>query len=110
MLDVFDVFLQAHEQQGHLKAERTVAALKPQYYSATADLAKIFVDDCAICHQKNSGIEKEKGARKPIISYDFRDRFKVDHIDMLTIRRRDVYGDMMRWIMTVKDHSTGLIY
>jgi hypothetical protein len=64
MLDVFDVFLSAHNQQGHLKAERTLAALKPQYYSAAADLSKIFVDDCAICHQKNSGIVKKKGAKE----------------------------------------------
>ena len=110
MLDIFDVFLSAHNQQGHLKTERTLAALKPQYYSATADLVKVFVDDCSACHQKNSGIEKKKGARKPIISSEFRDRFQVDLIDMRTIRRRDVYGNMMRWIMTVKDHSTGLIY
>ena len=110
MLDVFDVFLSAHNQQGHLKSERTLAALKPQYYSATYDLVKLFVEDCAVCHQKNSGIEKKKGARKPIISSEFRDRFQVDLIDMRTIRRRDVYGNMMHWIMTVKDHSTGLIY
>jgi hypothetical protein len=110
MLDVFDVFLSAHNQQGHLKTERTHAALKPQYYSATADLVKVFVDDCAVCHQKISGLDKKKGARKPLISSEFRDRFQVDLIDMRTIRRRDVYGHMMRWIMTVKDHSTGLIY
>jgi len=110
MLDVFDVFLSAHNQLGHLKTERTLAALKPQYYSATADLVKVFVDDCSVCHQKNSGIEKKKGARKPIISSKFQDRFQVNLIDMQTIRRRDVYGNMMRWIMTVKDHSTGLIY
>ena len=110
MLDIFDVFLSAHNQQGHLKTERTLAALKPQYYSATHDLVKLFIEDCAVCHQKNSGIEKKKGARKPIISSEFRDRFQVDLIDMRTIRRRDVYGHMMRWIMTVKDHSTGLIY
>ncbi len=110
MLDVFDVFLSAHNQQGHLKTERTLAALKPQYYSATTDLVKVFVDDCSVCHQKNSGIQKKKGARKPIISSKFRDCFQVDLIDMRTIRRRDVYGHMQRWIMTVKDHSTGLIY
>jgi hypothetical protein len=110
MLDLFDVILAAHTQQGHLKVERTIAALKPQYYSITYDLVKLFVDDCAICHQKNSGIVKKKGARKPIISSEFRDRFQVDFIDMRTFRRRDVYGRMMQWIMTVKDHSTGLIY
>jgi hypothetical protein len=31
MLDVFDIILSAHEQQGHLKTDRTLAALKPQY-------------------------------------------------------------------------------
>jgi IS30 family transposase len=29
---------------------------------------------------------------------------------MRTMRKRDVYGSMQRWIMTVKDHSTGLVY
>ena len=85
MLDVFDVFLSAHNQQGHLKAERTLAALKPQYYSAMGDHLKIFVDDCATCHQKNSGIVKKKGVRKPIISSEFRDCFQVNLIDMHTI-------------------------
>ena len=110
MLDVFDVFLSAHSVLGHMKTERTLGALKPQYYSATEDLVKLFVSDCSVCHQKNSGIQKKKGARKPIISSEFRDRFQVDLIDMRTIRRRNVYGHMQRWIMTVKDHSTGFIY
>jgi hypothetical protein len=76
MLDVFDVFLSAHNQQGHLKTERMLAALKLQYYSATADLVKVFVDDCSVCHQKNSGILKKKGARKPIIFSEFRIAFR----------------------------------
>jgi len=59
MLDVFDVILSAHTQQDHLKTERTLAALKPQYYSAASNLVKLFVRDCAICHQKNSGIGKK---------------------------------------------------
>jgi hypothetical protein len=29
---------------------------------------------------------------------------------MRSMRKRDVYGRMQRWIMTVKDHSTGLVY
>jgi hypothetical protein len=29
---------------------------------------------------------------------------------MRTICKEDVYGQTMRWIMTVKDHSTGLIW
>jgi hypothetical protein len=26
------------------------------------------------------------------------------------MRKRDIYGNMQRWIMTVKDHSSGLVY
>jgi hypothetical protein len=29
---------------------------------------------------------------------------------MRTMRKMDVYEVMQRWIMTVKDHSTGLVY
>jgi hypothetical protein len=109
-LEIFDAIMAFHTQQGHLKIERTLTAMKPQYYSVTYGLVKLFVDDCAICHQKSSGKGKLKDARKPIISLEFRDQFQVDLIDMQTLWRRDVYGRMMRWIMTVKDHSTGLIY
>ncbi len=51
-----------------------------------------------------------KGAKKPIISSEFRDHFQVDLIDMKTMRKKDVYGVMQHWIMTVKDHATGLVY
>ncbi len=51
-----------------------------------------------------------KVAKKPIISSEFCDRFQVDLIDMRTMWKNDVYGVMQHWIMTVKDHSTGLVY
>ncbi len=51
-----------------------------------------------------------KGAKKPILSSEFCNRFQVDLIDMQTIRKRDVYGQMQHWIMTVKDHLTGLVF
>jgi hypothetical protein len=55
-------------------------------------------------------VPSRKGAKKPILSSEFPDRFQVDLIDMQTMRKRDVYGQMQRWSMTVKDHSTGLVY
>ena len=60
--------------------------------------------------RENTAIEARKGAKKPIISSEFRDRFQVDLIDMRTMRKKDVCGQMQRWIMTVKDHLTGLVY
>ena len=110
MLDVFDSIKEAHRQCGHLKAERTLSVLTPMYYSCTLDLCKLWVSDCPVCHTKNEPKVALKGASKPLISSEFRDRIQVDLIDMQTIRRRDVYGNMQQWIMTVKDHSTGLIY
>ncbi len=51
-----------------------------------------------------------KGAKNPLLSPEFCDCFQVDLIDMQTMRKKDVYGQMQYWIMTVKDHSTGLVY
>ncbi len=55
-------------------------------------------------------MDARKGAKKPILLSEFRDPFQVNLIDMWTMRKKDVYGQMQRWIMTVKDHSTGLVY
>ncbi len=55
-------------------------------------------------------MDARKGAKKPILSSEFCNCFQVDLIDMRTMRKKDVYGWMQRWIMTVKDHSTGLVY
>ena len=110
MLDMFDAIKQAHGHAGHLKGERTLQQMRPHYYSCTMELCNLWVSDCPVCHTKNDPKPKRKGASKPIISSEFRDRTQVDLIDMRTVRKRDVYGNMQRWIMTVKDHSTGLIY
>jgi hypothetical protein len=55
-------------------------------------------------------VDAQKGAKKPILSSEFRDSFQVDLIDMQTMRKKDVYGQMQCWIMTVKGHLTGLMY
>ena len=61
-------------------------------------------------HDKHPMVPAMRGAKKPILSLEFHDRIQVDLIDMRSMRKRDVYGQMQRWIMTVKDHSTGLVY
>lgn len=48
--------------------------------------------------------------KKPIISESFRDRFQVDLIDMRGCAQEDIYGQTMRWIMTLKDHFSHLTY
>jgi hypothetical protein len=60
--------------------------------------------------EKQPTVPPRKGAKKPVISSEFCDRFQVDLIDMRTMRKKDVYRVMQHWIMTIKDHSTGLVY
>jgi len=54
--------------------------------------------------------KKLKGSIKPIFSKNFRDRFQLDLIEFRRLRKRDPFGVVMRWIMTLKDHATGLTY
>ncbi len=51
-----------------------------------------------------------KGVKKPILSSKFCNCFQLDLIDMRTMRKWDIYGQMQQWTMTVKDHSTSLVY
>jgi len=110
MLDIFDVIHKAHCRMSHMCIKKTLANCRPQFYSPTYDLCKLFLEDCYVCHEKQPSVPARKGAKKPIISSHFRDRIQVDLIDMRTMRKCDVYGSMQRWIMTIKDHSTGLVY
>ena len=110
MLSVFDVIDEAHRGGGHMGIDRTLQATKPMYHSPTQELVTIYCSLCYVCQEKTPVIPARKGAKKPIISSAFCDRFQVDLIDMRTCRRKNEYGVWMRWILTVKDHSTGLIY
>jgi hypothetical protein len=58
----------------------------------------------------NPIIKPLKGARKPIDSGNFRDMFQVDLIDMRECAMKDSYGNLMQWILILKDYSTQLTY
>jgi hypothetical protein len=109
MLDIFDVIHKGHSRQGHLKVDKALANCT-MFYSPTYELCKLFIADCFVCHERHPNVPARKGAKKTILSSEFRDHFQEDLIEMRTMRKRDVYGQMQRWIMTVKDHSTGLVY
>jgi hypothetical protein len=110
MLNIFENINEAHSRQGHLKVEKILANMQPMHYSPTLDLCKLFCLDCFICHERHPNVPPTKGAKKPILSSKFRDLIQVDLIDMRAMRKQDIYGNMQRWIMTVKDHSTWLVY
>lgn len=107
---IFDCIDEIHEGVGHMKRQPTHSEVKKQYWNITEQLVNEYLDLCPICNAQQPRVPKPKGAAKPIVSHAFRDRFQVDLIDMRKRRKRNVYSVMMRWIMTVKDHSTGMTY
>ena len=59
---------------------------------------------------REATLRKIDGAIKPIVSDMYRDRFQVGFIDMRLRRMQNVYGVMMRWIVTIKDHHTRITW
>jgi hypothetical protein len=52
----------------------------------------------------------QKGSRKPIVSLNWQLRFGLDLMDFCKLRKRDPFGMLMYWILTLKDHATALVY
>ena len=104
--DMFDIIDELHRANGHMGQERTHSMIAPKYYSITQDMVRIYCRTCHVCMEKNPTIQPHVGAKKPIYSSAWCDRFQVDLIDMRKFPRPDIYGVIQRWIMTVKDHST----
>jgi hypothetical protein len=41
---------------------------------------------------------------------NWQSRFELDLMDFCKLRKRDPFGVLMRWILTLKDHATALVY
>ena len=107
---VFDAIDEWHRHNGHLGQERTHTFCRQKYYNTTQKLVRLYCETCFVCMSRNPVIAPQKGSRKPIRSNEFRERFQIDLIDMRKLRKKNPYGVLMRWIITVKDHATGLVY
>ena len=107
---VFDAINEWHYKRGHLGQERTHAFCRDKYYNCTQDLVRIYCETCYFCMKKNPTVTATKGSSKPIRSNGFRDRFQIDLIDFRKMRKRDPFGVLMQWIVTIKDHSTGVTH
>ena len=108
--ELFDAINEWHHLNGHLGQERTWEYCRTKYWNVTQDHAKHYCMTCFTCMKKNPVTSKVKGSIKPIFSKSFRDRFQVDLIDFCRLRKRDPFGVLMRWAMTLKDHATGLTH
>jgi len=107
---VFDAIDEWHRQSGHMGQERTWTYVSNKYWNITQKTTRIYVETCLICMKKNPPTKHIKGSIKPIRSWKFCDRFQFDLIDFRKLRKRDPFGVLMRWVLTLKDHATGLTY
>ncbi len=108
--EVFDGINEWHHFQGHMGQERTWGFCKEKFWNVTQQHVRYFCTTCFECMRKNPVPKKLKGSIKPIFSKNFRDRFQVDLINFRRLRKRDPFGVLMRWVMTLKDHATGLTF
>jgi hypothetical protein len=107
---VFDCIDEWHRDNGHMGQERFWGYCTEKYYNVSQALVKHYCETCPASMKKNPITQPAKGSRKPIRSRRYRDRFQIDLIDFCKQRKRDPFGVLMRWVMTIKDHATGLTY
>ena len=69
-----------------------------------------FIAKHALLACRKTATKVQKGSRKPIRSRSFREHFQINLIDFRKLCKRDPFGVLMRWILTVKDHATGFVY
>ncbi len=90
--------------------ERTWTYCRSMYFNVTQRLVGIYCKTCVACCKKNVVSNMQKVSRKPIMSLNWRSRFEIDLMDFCKLRKRDPFGVLMRWILTLKDHATSLVY
>ena len=108
--ELFDSIDDWHTKNGHLDQESTWKYCRNKYANITQDHVKIYCTTCFVCMKKNPVTKNEKGSQKPIFSKKWRDRFQVDLVDFRKLRKRDPFGVLMRWMMSLKDKATRLTY
>ena len=107
---VFDAISEAHLSAGHKKVGATNTRIHEKYHNITEAQVKIFRLSCPVCNEEQPRMAKLAGARNPIMTSSFRDRFQVDLIDKRSNAMPDWNGSEMKWIMVVKDHFIKLVY
>ena len=111
MPKIFNAIYEMHkDKSGHMGQERTSTAVSEKYYSVSQTQVVAFCRTCRTCLERQPAIKPHTGAKKPIHSTNWRDRFQVDLIDMRKFAQRDIYGIVQRWIIVLKDHFSGLTY
>jgi hypothetical protein len=104
--ETFDAIRECHQAVGHKAIGQTKQEATNQFANVTREMVKIFCQLCPVCLKKSDRKKITAGARNPIDSLSFRDRFQCDLIDMQANPQKDHNGILMHWIIVVKDHFT----
>jgi hypothetical protein len=107
---VFYAIDEWHQGHAHMGQERMWTYCRSKYFNITQRLVRIYCKTCVACSKKNPVGNKQKGSRKPIMLLNWGSRFEPDLMDFHKLRKRDQFGVLMRWILTLKDHVTSLVY
>jgi hypothetical protein len=107
---IFDANNEWHHGNGHVHIERTATYFHKKYFNCTQRLVRIYCSTCFACMRKNPVTKPARESKKPILTQSFHDRFLIDLIDFCKLRKHDPFGVLMRWVMTIQDHCTGLVY
>jgi hypothetical protein len=65
---------------------------------------------CVACSEKNPVGNVQKGSRKPIMMLNWQSRFELDLMNFCKLRKRNLFGVLMHWILHLKDHAKALVY
>ena len=109
---MFDIIRDVHcFRLGHKKVAQVHGLISQTYYSITKKVVQTFIDICPICNgQCPKKSHKAKGAKKPIESESFRNRFQFDLVDYRQrpskIFPNDDDAEEYRWLLVMKDHFT----
>ncbi len=81
-----------------------------QVFQCHPALCKNLLRMYVACSNKNPVGNAKKDSRKPITSLNWQSRFELDLMDFHKLRKRDPFGVLMCWILTLKDNATAIVY
>ena len=109
--EIFYDIYEAHIARGHARTAITFNAVRERdvYTTAETDVSN-YIATCPVCITSDFRLPKQVGAKCPIESHFFRDRFQVDLIDFQNNVGIGASGVRYKWCMALKDHFTRLLY
>ena len=105
---MFDAINNIHWSTGHMGMEHNHTHYADKYFSITQEIVCKYCRTCHVCIEANPVIAPHYEAKKPIYSDNRHDCFQLDLVDSTKMPWPNIYGQVQRWLMAVKDHSTGV--